>query len=196
MTDNLSMSTGHRWRYPLYLRRSWAFQSKLFLVDLRSLSFGALLSEHYYIKVIRITHAAQYVIGFPGVRQNPSLRSLAVCTDKSNKLGSEWRCSGVSAGLIAICAAFTDQKSLLPKPYIIYEVSIGWISLVCFSAYTYSGGLGPLGKYGGDKNSISILMFCLVMWGTEKASLCWSEVLLLLRSKMQWWRWALLHCLF
>lgn len=50
---------------PLYLRRSWTFQSGLFLVDLCGLSFRALLSDHYCIRVIGITHTAQYVVGFP-----------------------------------------------------------------------------------------------------------------------------------
>jgi len=59
-----------------------------------------------------------------------------------------------------------------------------------------SGGLQPLAKYGGGKNSVSILTLCLVTLRTENASLCWSEVLQLLRSKMQRWRWASLHCLF
>lgn len=59
-------ATGHH-DDPLYLRSSWATIPVLsfFSVDLRSLSFRALLSEHYYIKAIRITHTAQYVVGFP-----------------------------------------------------------------------------------------------------------------------------------
>lgn len=72
---------------------------------------------------------------------------------------------------------FTDQKSLLLKICISNEVSVGCITLVCFSAYTNSVGL-QADEYAGDESALSILM-CLVTLDTKVAS-----VLPLFRSKV------------
>lgn len=67
------------------------------------------------------------MVGFHRSETGSFPEEFLVFTDQSSMLrrSEDAVSSGVSASLTAICAAFTEQKSLLPKPYITYEVSVG-----------------------------------------------------------------------
>lgn len=148
---NLS-DTGHQW--PAFrFKEEWDIPRQTFFwLNWQIVLYGSVI-EHCYIKVIRMTHRAQDVVGFRRSEAGSFPEHLQLFTDQSSTLRRSRMQWCQCQSYCHMCCIYRAEPTASQALYNLWSFS--WLSFFALLLWFPSGGLQPSGECGGAKNSPS-----------------------------------------